>query len=131
MENILFYIQKIDFNFTLSMIILLTILSATLLGIVLTIKSPKITMASAVLGIVTFLSWTILIVLLLSNILPIHEEDFMSCGPNCIGVYPIEVPTVFVKIVATLPFISIILIVVTLISRKAVIATEVKNNIYF
>lgn len=85
-------------------------------------------MILAILGVITVISWLILLTLLATNALPIHKEGFIGCGLNCIGVYPVEIPTIFTKTVAVLPFLGIILIIATLVSRKVVIDTKAKKT---
>ena len=118
MENILFYIQQINFDFTISMIILLVILSIALLLVVFATTSPKFTILLAIAGIILACTWLVILALLLGGLLPIYEEDYLSCGFNCIGIYPVKIPTAFTKIVAVLPFLSIVLLIMSIISRR-------------
>ena len=120
--NVLFeYLEQV--NLATSLIVLIVI--SVILGIILLFKKPKLTKPLFYIGMTTLGIWVIILCLTILGALPIHQEAFISS--ECCSFFQ-EVPTWNTTLIAILPFVMILFLIASFISKKTAKAKSTKTT---
>ena len=126
MENIstLFeYIGNISPSFVFIFTAILTLLFFIILILVRKSKNPKFPKILSFVSVGVLSIWLIILILTISGVVPIYEEVLRAS--DCCAYFD-EEPSLFTKFIATLPFVSLALGMVALISKKTI--QNIKKN---